>query len=165
MEAPASTWPQGRFDGRLAWSHLLHQALDLALRDRVHHLIWCDPDFVDWPLGERAFNDKLHAWAHAGGQLSLLALDYRRLVQRHARFVQWRTTWLHRVEARAAPRELQEGFPTLVCHSGWGAQRTATSQPAVLAFTEPARVQGLVLQWQTLWERSSTAFPATTLGL
>lgn len=165
MEPVAAVWPQGRFDGRLVWPGLLHQALDLALQQRVRHLVWCDPDFVDWPLGERLFNERLNAWAHAGGQLSLLALDYRRLVQVHARFVQWRTTWSHRVEARAAPRELQDGFPTLVCHSGWAAQRTTSAQPAVLAFTEPARVQGLMGQWQSLWDRSAPAFPATTLGL
>ena len=158
-------WPEGRFEGRHAWSDLLYRALDAALDARLRHWVWCDPDFADWPLGERLFNERLHAWAHAGGQLRLLALDYRQLIRQHARFVQWRTIWSHRVEARAAPRELQEGFPTLACHSGWGAQRTAISHPVVLASTEPARVQGLQLNWQSLWDRSAPAFPATTLGL
>lgn len=165
MDVPDGTWPQGRLEGRRAWADLLHLMLELALRDEVRELIWCDPDFRDWPLGERVFNERLHAWTHAGGHLKLLALDYRPVVQQHARFVQWRTTWSHRVEARQAPRELQEGFPAMVCRTGWGAQRTVTSHPVVLAFSEPARVQGLLLSWQSLWDRSSAGFPATTLGL
>lgn len=165
MDPDSNAWPQGRFEGRLAWAKLLHQALDLAVQHRVRHLFWCDPDFVDWPLGERLFNERLHAWADGGGQLSLLALDFRRVQQQHARFVQWRITWSHRVDARVAPRDLQEGFPTVMGHSGWAAQRTPSSQPVVLAFTQPARVQGVMTQWHALWDRSGPGFPSTTLGL
>ncbi len=165
MDEPIGTWPQGRFDSRRAWADLLLHMLELAVRDKVRQLVWCDPDFSDWPLGERAFDERLNAWAQAGGHLKLLALDYRPVVQQHARFVRWRTTWSHRVDARQAPRALEEGFPALACHSGWGAQRTATSPPVVLAFTDPARVQGLFAQWQALWERSGAGFAATTLGL
>lgn len=164
-EGPNHTWPDGRLQGREAWAQALAAVLELALAERVRQMAWCDPDFADWPLGERVLTESLHAWSRAGGQLSLLALDYRTLRERHARFVTWRTQWSHRVDARAAPRELREGFPTLVCLPGWAMSRSPSRPPVVLASAEPARVQGLTLAWQGLWERSSAAFPATTLGL
>lgn len=164
-EIAPGVWPDGRLSGRDAWARALAAVLEQALFERIWQMAWSDPDFADWPLGERALTERLHAWSRAGGHLSLLALDYRMLRERHARFVSWRTQWSHRVEARAAPREAQDGFPTLVCLPGWAMSRTASRPPVVLATHDPARVQGQAMVWQGLWERSTPAFAATTLGL
>src|SRR5437762_3131748 len=84
----------------------LRGALLQALHDNVRELYWSDVDFVDWPLNEPALIDALTRWARPHHRLLLLAQHYDEIQRRHPRFVQWRRTWSHVVDARS-PTELQ----------------------------------------------------------
>ena len=60
-----------------------------------------DPDFADWPLGERAVAESLQAWAASGRSLRLVATHFEGFQRSHARFVTWRRLWDHIVQCRA----------------------------------------------------------------
>ena len=71
--------PQGSLQGREAFRQAVRDAIAhaAAAPAQFSQLIFCDPDFADWPLGERAVADALQAWALRGhGQLLLLANHY-----------------------------------------------------------------------------------------
>ena len=71
--------PQGSLQGREAFRQAVRDAIAhaAAAPAQFSQLIFCDPDFADWPLGERAVADALQVWALRGhGQLLLLASRY-----------------------------------------------------------------------------------------
>ncbi|MEX1166438.1 MAG: hypothetical protein WEK74_06160, partial [Hydrogenophaga sp.] len=91
----------GAWDGRLAFADLIREALDTAANEGWKLIVLSDPDFADWPLGERRVADALQRWANKGRQLHFLARDFRVLREQAPRLVQWRTVWDHVVQARA----------------------------------------------------------------
>jgi len=91
--AAPSMLPDGRFSGRSEFAELVRQAMAAATAHGWREMIWCDPDFGDWPLGERAVAQALNDWATSGRKLTLLAGQYDTVLVRHARFVTWRRTW------------------------------------------------------------------------
>ena len=83
--------PQGSLQGREAFRQAVRDAIAhaAAAPAQFSQLIFCDPDFADWPLGERAVADALQAWALRGhGQLLLLASRYDEVQRLHPLFVQ-----------------------------------------------------------------------------
>lgn len=157
--------PLGRFEGRLAFQQAVRDALATAAREGWRELVLSDPDFGDWPLGERVVAESLNAWASSGRRCILLARHYDEMPRRHARFVQWRQTWSHVVEAwgcrSADPLEL----PSAVWSPSWVMHRLDPVRCVGVAGVEPDRrlqLRELLDQWLG---QSAPAFPATTLGL
>ena len=109
--------------GAIAFQQLVRDALACAAREGWREIILCDPDFGDWPLGERAVAQSLQAWSAAGRRCTLLARRYDEVVRRHARFVNWRTTWSHIVEARACASADPLELPSAIWSPGWVMQR------------------------------------------
>ena len=164
--APGSTLPQGRFSGRTDFQQLVRDALSTAAREGWPELILSDASFADWPLGERAVEESLQAWARGGRRLTLLACGYDEVVRRHARFVRWRGTWDHLVTSRACPRSMAPDLPSALWSPAWVMQRLDPLRCAGVCGPEPER--GVLLhenlsEW--LQAKSSPAFAATTLGL
>lgn len=129
--------------------------------------IWlCDPDFARWPLGEPGVIDSLTRWAGGQRQLTLLALDFDAVARRHPRWVQWRRQWAHRVQCRALPDLRADDVPVLLHACG----------ALTLELFDPLRYRGQVScaaaddlrareRIDAILQRSTEAFPATTLGL
>jgi len=163
--AQPAALPSRRFEGRTEFRDLVRDALDCAGREGWPEIILSDADFADWPLGERAVADALNTWARGGRKMVLLARDYEHAVRNHARFVQWRGTWSHIVTAwgcRAADRlELPSG----IWSHGWVLERLDPDRCNGYCGAEPAR-RLLMRERLNHWiARSSSAFPATRLGL
>ncbi|WP_332816395.1 hypothetical protein [Ramlibacter sp.] len=161
----AAALPQGRFEGRQAFAQLVRDALACAAREGWREVVLADPSFADWPLGERAVAESLHAWSAGGRRCVLLARRYDELPRRHARFVSWRQAWSHIVEARACPSADELEVPSLVWSPGWVMQRMDPQRCIGVSGSEPARrlaLRELLGEWL---QKSSPAFPATTLGL
>ena len=163
--AAAPGLPDGRFSGRSAFQQLVRDALACAAREGWPEIILCDADFDDWPLGERAVAESLAAWSATGRRCTLLARRYDTVVRRHARFVTWRKTWAHIIEARscapAGPLEL----PSAIWSPRWVLQRLDPQRCTGVGGGEPER---RLLLRETLREwlkQSSPSFPASTLGL
>jgi hypothetical protein len=161
----AQDLPQGRFEGREAFQRLVRDTLACAAAEGWRELILSDPGFVDWPLGERTVAESLQAWSSSGRRCILLARrwdDARRL---HARFVGWRQTWSHIIDARACPSADALEVPSAIWSPAFVLHRLDPERCNGVAGAEPDRrlaVRELLQEWL---QKSSPAFPASTLGL
>jgi len=161
----AITLPEGRLQGRNDFIELVRQAVSTAAAQGWVKMVWCDPDFADWPLGERSLIEDLQAWSASGRSLHLLAQDFATLRQRHPRFVQWRVTWSHLVEARATGRAAGGELTSAIWTPGWTMERLDPKHNVVVATTDPTRRVALGESLDALWHRAAPSFPASTLGL
>lgn len=157
--------PAGRFAGRQAFQQLVRDALARAAQEGWRELILSDPDFADWPLGERAVAESLGAWSASGRHCTLLASRFDELAVRHARFVSWRRTWSHIIEARACGSADPLDFPSAIWSPGWVMQRLDPERCNGYSGAEPERRLLLRENLNEWLAKSSPAFAATTLGL
>ena len=157
--------PEGRFSGRSEFNALVRQALAAAAAQGWSEVIWCDPDFADWPLGERAVSESLRQWSAAGRHCTLLACRYDEMAVRHARFATWRRTWSHIVDARGVSSADPLEFPSAIWSPGWVMQRLDPQRCNGVSGAEPERRLLLKENLQAWLAKSSASFPATTLGL
>jgi hypothetical protein len=159
------TLPTGAFDGRRAFHGLLHAALATAAREGWREMIFSDPDFADWPLGERSVSEALNAWAASGRSLWLLARDFRVFERDHARFVQWRRTWSHIVECRACAGPGAADVPSAIWTPDWYVHRLDVVHGRGVCGRDPQRRRDLRERIDECLRRARPAFPASTLGL
>ena len=157
--------PAGRFAGRAAFQQLVRDALACAARDGWREIILCDADFHDWPLGERAVAGSLQAWSAAGRRCILLARRYDEVVRRHARFVTWRQTWGHIVEARACGSADPFELPSAIWSPAWAMQRLDPERCNGVSGSEAQRRLLLHESLQEWLAKSAPAFASSTLGL
>lgn len=157
--------PTGRFQGRKAFQQLVRDALACAAREGWREIILSDADFADWPLGERAVAESLAEWSALGRRATLLARRYDEVVRRHARFVTWRRTWAHIIEARSCASADALELPSAIWSPGWVMQRLDPQWCTGFSGHEPERRLLLRENLQEWLKQSSPGFPATTLGL
>ena len=157
--------PSGRFAGRMAFQQLVRDALACAARNGWREIILCDADFHDWPLGERAVVESLREWSATGRRCTLLARRYEEVVRRHARFVTWRQTWTHIIEARACASADPLELPSAIWSPGWAMQRLDAERCNGVSGSEPERRLLLRESLQEWLAKSSPSFPSSTLGL
>lgn len=163
--ATASMLPDGAFSGRTEFAALVRQALMGAARQGWHEIIWCDPDFADWPLGERAVAQALNDWSASGRKLTLLATHYDAVLRQHARFVTWRRTWSHLVECRKGGAVSAGRLPSAFWSPEWVFERLDVPRSTGLASTDAVRCRALKERINEHLAGSSAGFPATILGL
>ena len=125
-----------------------------------------DPNFADWPLGERGVVDALTRWVDSRRRLTLMAYSFDDLARRQIRFVEWRRQWAHVVHCRHDDELETEQIPTLLLVPGVvclllldrvRCRGTVSSRPIDLAECRESI--------DALLQRSAEAFPVTTLGL
>ena len=167
MSAPdALQLPEGRFAGVEAFRQCVRDALQVAVRDGWREMIWADPDFREWPLGERAVAELLQQWvAQPQRRLVVLAGHYDEIVRCHARFVTWRRTWSDRVECRRSRVVDPAGVPSALWSPAWALVRQDSVRSGGVCTTLPERRVALHEQLQEGLRLSSPSFAATTLGL
>ena len=164
-EAAPPTLPAGRFTGRDDFRQLVRDALACAAREGWREIVLSDAGFGDWPLGERAVAESLQAWSASGRRCTLLACRYGDVPGRHARFVTWRRTWSHIIDARACPSADPLELPSAIWSPGWVMQRLDPERCNGFSGAEPERRLALRESLNEWLARSSPSFPATTLGL
>lgn len=159
-------WPfEGRFEGREAFAECIRQALAAAAREGWRELFLCDERFEDWPLGERSVIESLSAWSRGGRRMLLLATSYDELRRRHHRFVHWRQTWDHLIEARVSRSRSVSEWPSALWTPGWALQRLDLQRSTGVCSQNPERRLALRETLDECWRRGSPAFSASTLGL
>lgn len=157
--------PSRRFEGRGDFQQLVRDALACAAAEGWREIILSDADFEDWPLGERSVADALQAWSASGRRMVLLARRYDAVVRRHARFVAWRRSWAHIIEARGCASADPLELPSAIWSPGWVLQRLDVERSGGYCGAEPQRrllLREALGEWL---QKSAPAFPATTLGL
>ena len=164
MEA-ASALPCGAFRGAGEFQQLVRDALAAAAREGWREIILSDPGFEEWPLGERAVAQSLGAWSQSGRKCILLARRWDEVVRRHARFVEWRRTWSHIIDARGCPWADPLELPSAIWSPAWVLERRNLELSHGYTGAEPERrlaLRELLADWLA---KSTPAFPAVTLGL
>jgi hypothetical protein len=161
----ADALPAGRFSGRAAFQQLVRDALARAAREGWREIILSDANFEDWPLAERAVVESLEAWSATGRHCTLLARRYDGVVRQQPRFVTWRKTWSHIIEARSCGSADPLDLPSAIWSPGWVMQRLDTERCSGVSGSEPERRLLLRESLQEWLKKSSAAFPATTSGL
>jgi hypothetical protein len=162
---PAAALPSGRFAGREAFRQLVRDALACAAREGWREIILSDASFEDWPLGEREVAQALQQWSATGRKCILLARRYDEVVRSHARFVTWRKTWSHIIEARACSSADPLDLPSAIWSPGWVMQRLDPERCNGFSGSEPERRVLLRENLQEWLQKSTPSFPAVTLGL
>jgi hypothetical protein len=160
-----SPLPVGRFEGRTAFIDLVRRALDTAAHEGWPSLVLSDPDFLDWPLGERAVIDALGRWASNGREIRLLARDFGPLRLAHPRMVQWRTTWGHRVQAHACPGASGSELPSAIWSPAWTLERLDPVRSTGVSSNDASRRTTLLERLEACWHKGAPSFAPTTLGL
>ena len=164
-EAAPGAVLEGRFEGRRQFQQIVREALVLAASEGWQEIIFCDPSFEDWPLGERSVAESLQAWSKAGRKFTLLAMRYDEVLRRHHRFVSWRRTWAHIIDCRACAAADASEFPSMIWSPGWVMDRRDPVRSVGVTGREPERriaQNERLAEWLT---KSSPAFAASTLGL
>lgn len=162
--APASL-PEGRFSGRTEFAELIRLALSAAAAQGWREIILCDPDFEDWPLGERAVTQALNNWAGTGRRFTMLAGNYEAVLRQHARFVVWRRNWSHMVDCRSSSARAGHTLPSALWSPGWVMGRLDLQRCTGTAGFDAAHRIALKERLSDCLGNSSPAFPATVLGL
>jgi len=162
---PPQALPEGRFTGRTEFTDMIRQAFAAAAQQGWREIVVCDPDFGDWPLGERVVVQALNEWSKTGRKFTMLAGNYDEVLRKHARFVTWRRTWAHIVECRANASAAADEIPSALLGPGWVFERLDLQRCTGVAGSEPARRVALRERLNERLLKSSPAFPATTLGL
>lgn len=157
--------PEGPFDGRLAFDAALRAALDAAAREGWREIVLSDPDFADWPLGERTSIAALQAWAASGRSLTLLAEGFGVFDRAHARFVEWRRLWSHIVEARACSGSGAPAVPSAVWTPSWSLHRIDPERSRGVCSDQPESRRALRERLDECLRQARPAFAASTLGL
>jgi hypothetical protein len=157
--------PEGRFAGPTQFAQWIRDALESAAQEGWSELVLSDPDFSDWPLGERAVVEALHAWSARGRRCTLLAQRWDEASRRHARFVAWRQRWSHIIDARACAGAGRLELPSALWSPGWVLQRIDLERSIGHAGREAARRLALRESLDEWLGKSSAGFPASTLGL
>lgn len=164
-EGAAQALPSGRFEGRNEFQQLIRDALACAAREGWRQIILSDASFHDWPLGERVVAESLQAWSASGRHCTLLARNWDDVLRRHARFVTWRRTWAHIIDARACSSADPGDLPSAIWSPGWAMQRLDLERCNGFCGSEPER-RVLLKQNINEWvQRSSASFPSHTTGL
>lgn len=156
---------EGRFCGHAEFAELIRLALATAAAQGWREIVLSDPDFEEWPLGERAVAQALNDWARTGRKFTMLAENYEALPRRHARFVTWRQTWSHLVECRKTEATPAGSLSSALWSPGWVFERLDLPRCIGMAGSEAARRVALKECLNEYLLNSSAAFPATTLGL
>ena len=157
--------PEGRFAGRHDFAELVRCAVRAAAENGWREMIWCDADFEDWPLGERAVIESLQAWSQNGRKLTVLAQRYDGIVRRHARFVTWRQNFSHLVACRASARGPADVLPSALYSPAWVLERLDSGHSTGFSGLEPVRRVALREKLNERLLKSTPAFAASTLGL
>jgi len=156
---------EGRFDGRDDFGVIVRHALSAAAQQGWKEIVFSDPDFADWPLGERASIEALQAWSASGRRFVLLAQRFDVIERGHARFIPWRRMWDHIIECRATGKAVGSEVPSAIWTPTWFAHRIDPERSRGVCGADARARRELREAIDECWRLARPAFPASTLGL
>lgn len=162
IDAPLSLQTEGSFAGREDFLARVRVSLVQAAEQQWSELVLCDPDFEDWPLGERGVVDALNAWAVHGQRLRVLATGFQLLQRRHDRFMNFRRQWSHKIECRTVGRD---DPPSLLLGPRWLLQRLDRERCTGLGSFDAGRVLRARERFEERWGTGRAGLHGSVLGL
>ena len=153
-------------NSRAEFHDALRSAIGQAADAQAMEIQLCDPDFADWPLGERAVVEQLVRWAGPRRRLLVVAATFDEFARRHARWTEWRRAWSHVVECRVNDEVECEQFPSMCLVPGVMSVRMLdVVHHRGIASHDASDEQACREAIDAVSQRSMPAFPPTTLGL
>lgn len=142
-------------------------AVSCALERRARRMVWADADFADWPLDDAALLEPLTAWVRLPQRrLTLVATHFDGVLRRSPRFVAWRRTWSHAVDAFSPAAGDDDDLPSLLLVDGVRAlHRFDPVRCRGRVSDEASALRGWADRIDAFLQRCEPAFPATTLGI
>ena len=144
----------------------LHRAFADAASIGCRELWLCDPDFSDWPLGDRSVVEQLRQWAGPQRRITLLAGTFDEVVRRHPRWIEWRRQWSHAVHCRVNSEIGTAQLPTVLLAPGLVSVRLSDNIHFRGRWSRQAddevRCRELI---DAVLQRSEETLPVTTTGL
>ena len=166
MNSKESSQIPGRaFSGPTEFANEIREAFACAAREGWSSMVWSDPSFEDWPLGERAVIESLQAWAGKGRHLLMLAHEYDSVLKHKPRLVKWRKIWDHTIECRVCKTLDASEMPSALWSPHWAMRRLDLVRCTGVSGLEPQRRVFLKEELDECRRQSSPGFPATILGL
>jgi hypothetical protein len=158
---------ESHFIGHKDFKQWIRVGLFWAVHAGVQRIILSDPDYADWPLGERALTVALHEWAlkDPKRRVTVLAASYNEIVRRHGLFVKWRVQWDHQIECLIWNVGKPEELPSLLWTPQWALRRDDLRSCRGQAGRDPNWLVITYEQIQEKIDRSTIGFPATIIGL
>lgn len=154
------------FEGHARFVECLLQALLKASAAGARQYWLVDPDFEGWPLDDGPVLEALTRCLQVShGHLSVLAEQDEWVVRRHPRFMSWRRTWGHAIDARCTePGSMR--LPSLVLAEGCVAVRLSDrGRWAGSVVEDRVDLHRLHLEIAAFLQRTGAAFHQSTLGL
>jgi hypothetical protein len=141
-------------------------ALAQAAANGASEIYLVDPHFNDWPLNERAVVESLTQWVSPRRKLTLVAHSFEEVARKSPRFAEWRRQWSHVIVCRSADEIEADQVPTILYVAGLVSVRLLDR--VRYRGTVSGRAADHVQSRESidaLLQRSTEAFPPTTLGL
>ena len=155
------------FDTRAAFTEHLLDALGRAQRE-----VWlADRDFADWPLANPAFASALQTFLRtsAANHLRMLTLDAERIAIASPRFLDVLKPHSVNAQCRVVPphaaARFGEACSMMIVDRSLLVRRFHRDHPRGAAEFDPAAARPWLDQFETVWEESTPALIATTIGL
>jgi hypothetical protein len=154
------------FDTFEGFAQALIGTLEAAAAGGARQVTMVDADFESWPLDDRRVIDALTQLVRLPGRrVSLLAENYDELLRHRPRFVSWRRTWGHGVDARK-PEESRQRLPCLLLIDRNRAVHVLDRDNwRGMVTDEPAKVHALHDAIDAVLQRGEPAFAQSVLGL
>ena len=158
-------WPEGTIDGPTDFAARVRAVLAAAAGQGWPEIVLSDPDFADWPLGERAVAQALQNWAASGRSLRLVASNFDVFQRHHARFVHWRRMWDHIVQCRACAGAGLPEVPSALWTPQGVLHRIDPLRSRGMSSVDPAARVALRQALDECFQQGRPAFAASVLGL
>lgn len=155
-------------DGRSEWQAAVREALLTLPDSTAREITLADVDFELWPLGEPAVVDALTRWLRQPGRkLRLLAIDYDGMVRYAPRFVAWRRSWTHAIEAMAPADLVADDMPSMLWMPAppLAVELLDRERGRARLMQDPREVRLVADRIAAILQRSEPAWPANALGL
>lgn len=157
----------GRIEGWQDFEDRLRAGLAMGITEPADWRL-SDPDFAQWPLGERAIVEVLQqgVLAHPRTSLTLLAARFEAFARQHPRWLAWRQGWSHRVRClQANDEDAPQLRPMLLWPGRLGLRLLDPLTGRGVWSTDPATLHVWQADFDVISQRSTEAMPSTTLGL
>jgi hypothetical protein len=104
---------------RSEFAAAIRWGFEQAIARGARRMVCADRDFADWPLDDAPLQAALGAWLRLPQRrLVLLASSYDEVPRRQPRFVAWRASWSHAIEAWSPQEGSADDVPTLLVDDG-----------------------------------------------
>ncbi len=153
-------------DSATGFREAVGAAVEQALSSEARRVVFVDADFDGWPLEDSTVIDTLTQFVRLPGRrVVLFARSFDMVLRRCPRFVGWRRTWGHAIDA-SRPTDEADEVPTLLLVDRQHAVRLMDKDRwrGQILDADP-RIQVLAQEIDAFVQRSEPTFGATTLGL